>query len=737
MPWLRICLSVAFVAPIYAAIVPSGDIDPIYPGSDPWRVEGDLVVGWDGVGTLAVTGGSQVLSDHAYLGYEYTGDGWVTLSGAGSLWDNTGELWVGSSGIGELRLDQGAQVLSDDVLVAIDSDGWGEGRVAVTGANTWLSATDELQVGYTGTGVLLVEQGGTASSALGAIGAYPGSSGVVQVIDVDSLWYNTGTLYVGGDSFGPGGTGVLNVSQGGTVTTADLTLWPTGQLEGDGTVQANRVTNAGTLAPYGSLTIDGDLVFESSGRVLIQIDNQGASDRVTATGAVTLYGGTAVAQSTETLTAGRDYRFLEGASLSGQFGAVDRSAVILSLSDPGIPDLRLGYTADAAYFRVVLLDFDDPSIAQTPNQRAVSYAVQGMSDRGGNTLTEALGDLNGLDTVRSAYDELTGQTRVFLPTVTMAGADAFQEQFRRRMTDPTTPEFLAYEPTPHVWAKQGGSATRAQGNRAWGQLFGLSGKRYENEEMPGGQWQGGGGVLGLDHWLTDQFLLGLAGGGTLTRFDAASGDDQTDVESLQAALYTRWILDPLCLDGWVTYGDSRMESQRTVTLTGDRLEGSTEGAFWGAALEGSWLWQEMAGWRFEPLVGGQASRLHWDAYSESGGASALNYGNQTGSSTRAWLGLRTAAVFPTHGSGDIHTELHGRWVHEFSDPPAGVPTAFVQDPLASFTVTDSAVGRDSLQLGAGVRAELGKHFQVTCHYHGLFNPDMTQHMLSGGLLYRW
>jgi T5SS/PEP-CTERM-associated repeat protein len=730
-------LSLVILAPVYAAIIPSGDIDPVYPGSDPWSVGGSLVVGWDAQGTLDVSGGSEIWSDHAILGYAYTGDGWVTLSGSGTLWDNAGELWIGGSGIGELRLDGGAWVRSDDVLIAIDSDGWGEGRLAVTGTNTRLSAADELVVGYTGVAVLLVEQGGAVSSTSGAIGAYPGSSGIAQVVDPDSLWANSGTLYVGGDVYGAGGTGILNVSDGAAVSTADLVIWPTGQLEGNGSVHARRVSHAGTLAPYGSLVIDGDLVFESSGRVLILLDNQGASDLVTATGAVTLQGGTVVAESTETLRIERDYRILEGASLGGQFAAVDRRGVDIALSDPGIPDLQLGYTSDAAYLRVVLLAFDDPAIPRTPNQWAVSRALQGMSDRGGNTLTAALGELNGLDAVRTAYDELSGQPRVLLPTVTLSMADAFQDHLRRRVSDRRAPEPLAHEPTPRLYGQGRSVSEHAQGTRAWGQIFGLSGRRLDNEETPEASWYGGGGVLGLDHWLTDTFLLGWAGGGTHAQVDTSTQYDVAEIESLQAGLYTRWVIDPVCLDGWVTYGDSRLQTERIVSLTGERVDGSSGGPFWGTALEGSWLWGEVAGCRFEPLVGGQTSRFHVDAYEETGGVAALSYGDQDWTSTRAWLGLRVASTFGPQGSGDIQGELHGRWVHEFADPPPGVSVAFVQDPLASFTVTDTPMGRDSFQLGGGLRADIGTQTQLLLHYHGLFNPDMTSHVLSGGLLYRW
>ena len=110
MRWINAVLFplVLWSVPIFAAITTTGDTDPLYAGGDPWDVGGDLVVGWDAIGTLSVTSGSDLLTDQAYVGYDYTGDGTATISGSGSTWDNFGELWVGGTGLGDLFIEQGA-----------------------------------------------------------------------------------------------------------------------------------------------------------------------------------------------------------------------------------------------------------------------------------------------------------------------------------------------------------------------------------------------------------------------------------------------------------------------------------------------------------------------------------------------------------------------------------------------------------------------------------------------------
>ena len=69
-----------------------------------------------------------------------------------------------------------------------------------------------LIVGSNGTGMLVIQNGGTLTDIGGFVGNLPGSQGTVTVSGAGSTWTNIGTLVVGGL-----GTGTLTIQNGGTV----------------------------------------------------------------------------------------------------------------------------------------------------------------------------------------------------------------------------------------------------------------------------------------------------------------------------------------------------------------------------------------------------------------------------------------------------------------------------------------------------------------------------------------
>ena len=72
-----------------------------------------------------------------------------------------------------------------------------------------------LSVGPNGTGILVIQNGGTLTDLSGAVGELSGSQGTVIVSGAGSAWTNIGDLLVGGL-----GTGTLTIQNGGTVTSA-------------------------------------------------------------------------------------------------------------------------------------------------------------------------------------------------------------------------------------------------------------------------------------------------------------------------------------------------------------------------------------------------------------------------------------------------------------------------------------------------------------------------------------
>ncbi|MFI5381638.1 MAG: PEP-CTERM sorting domain-containing protein [Tepidisphaerales bacterium] len=125
------------------------------------------------------------------------------------------------------------------------------GTVVVSGLNSvWDNQDGYLVAGFSGRGAVTVSDQGLVLSTGGFVGRNPGSSGSVVVQGTGSEWRSPlGDISVGlGPNSSTGGTGVLTVSSGGTVTTSMLRLGSTGTLTGNGQI-AGPVQNGGTVSP--------------------------------------------------------------------------------------------------------------------------------------------------------------------------------------------------------------------------------------------------------------------------------------------------------------------------------------------------------------------------------------------------------------------------------------------------------------------------------------------------------
>jgi T5SS/PEP-CTERM-associated repeat protein len=114
-----------------------------------------------------------------------------------------------------------------------------------------LDMCNEMHVGWEGKGTLSITNGGLVTTVIGAnIAAEAGSNGTVTVDGGSSQWTITGgALYLGGTINGAGGTGLLTVKSGGTVSASNVQVYKSGTLTGNSTVTTTSGTTIeGTLA---------------------------------------------------------------------------------------------------------------------------------------------------------------------------------------------------------------------------------------------------------------------------------------------------------------------------------------------------------------------------------------------------------------------------------------------------------------------------------------------------------
>ena len=760
--------------------------------ADPGAMEGDpyygaMIVGGWGQGQMSILDGGQVNAMEMYIGgfdvneldggsgtldwrlADPTGTGRVTVSGEGSTLQMGGPatLYVGYTGQGYLTVADGGYVNnSADAYVGYAAGS--QGTAAVDGDGSYWYNSGDLYVGYLGTGVMTVSNGGQVSSSNGYIG-YGGVDGAGQgMVDVNgpgSLWQVDQDLYVGGGPVWTGtGTGVLNVSNGGEVAVGqDLVVWEGGTITGDGTISvemADTLYNFGTIAPgnsIGTLTVNGNVEFEPNSVYEVEIAGNGTSDKLVVNGSVDILGGAVKPVPTSTIVGTRQYEIIDADSVTGTFDTLDTALLHFYFNDTG-----LTYDPNSVWLWVDVLRFDDPNLVRTCNQAGVGRALQQTAEGGGNEVTDALQQLDDFNDVRHAYDQLSGQSRPPLAPLTITGMSKFLGLVSGRLQTLQTGLFSGlsdsrlmamsgpdtgtsggrvydFAPQGQSFAVGNGSTTLADRQWGiWGRGYGLYGDRETEGGVPGYKYDVYGGSFGLDYQFTDEFLAGLVGGYSQGSVDYAGSRDNADFEALHGGLYSSLNWDKWYLDAVGMYADLSFDTERFIDLTSERLTGSFDGYELAAYVEAGQNWDLAPNLRLQPLASFQYTYLNLDAYTESGGPSALAFDEQTHESLKGSLGARlTQTLIESAGDFRADVQLRGRWVHEFGDNQSRVDTWFASEPTAVFSVSDEAIARDSAVLGAGLSANFGKQTRAYVDYDTRFNSDETIQVISAALQHRW
>jgi T5SS/PEP-CTERM-associated repeat protein len=222
--------------------------------------------------------------------------------------------------------DQASLTLLSGVLISREARiGNGEGAVGaviVDGPGTVWSQpmlTDELCVGCSGTGSLIVSNGATVDSGIAVVGLESSSAADVLITGADSIWQVGLPLIVD--------NGTLAVEDGGTIHVGlgDLVILDDAMLVGDGNVEVpnGRVINLGGMHPT-QMLMDGDFRQCPDGDepdlgVLFVDITAGGHDHLTVTGSADVCGGLVVDLIGFEPEIGATFPFLQAGSTSGVF----------------------------------------------------------------------------------------------------------------------------------------------------------------------------------------------------------------------------------------------------------------------------------------------------------------------------------------------------------------------------------------------------------------------------------
>ena len=220
------------------------------PGSN-WTNVNDIVVGGLGTGTLIIQGGATAEDDTtasstgSSVGQSAGSTGTVIVTGPGSSWTNgpQGGLNIGSFGTGTLMIADGGRVMDiTPTLTNIGNGATGQGTVTVTGAGSLWSDIAGIRIGNSGTGTLTIAEGGIVATPNVVIANNAGSIGTLNIgAPAGDPAAAPGTLTATRVVFGAG-TGTINFNH----TSTDYVFAPA--ISGDGTVNVLAGTTTLTAA---------------------------------------------------------------------------------------------------------------------------------------------------------------------------------------------------------------------------------------------------------------------------------------------------------------------------------------------------------------------------------------------------------------------------------------------------------------------------------------------------------
>ena len=695
-----------------------------------------------GTGSLTKTGAATLLltGTNSYSG--------GTIVSGGTLAGNTSSLQGNILNNAAVMFDQASNGTYAGVMSGAGAlTKMGVATLILTGANSYSGGTTvsggvlqgnstSLQGNILNNAAVVFDQ---ASSGVYA-GAMSGSGTLTKI--------GAGLLNLTGSSVVGGGTSV----QAGTLAVngalvSNVTVETGGTVGGTGTITGLLRLNGGTLAPgnsIGTLNVVGN-VSQTGGVYQVEVNAQGASDKIVATGTATISGGTVqVLAQSGSYQRNTTYTILTAnAGLTGTYGGVTSNFAFLTPS--------LSYDANNVYLELSQGANAFTFGGQTPNQKAVGRTLDIAAPTATGDFATVLGAIAALNTTQGpqALDTISGQpyasfgsmnvlaSLLFMNTVGQQTATARGAAFfgAARVALGEACEVACDMAEPTRWG-------------AWFSGMGGTGSIGGNYNAGTFTYNLGGAAVGVDYRFDPRLLVGLAIGYSSGRQWVGNFQGTGTTDTYSAALYASFAANGMNGGGFYAdalagyaYGDNRL--QRVMQIPGLATRYANGGA--GA---NQFLGQIELGYKVGIYEAAQASitpfaRFQAVAASQRGftewGADSLNLTvqQQNTTSIRTILGADLAANMPIGLERPLGVTLRLGWVHDYADTQRPMTAAFAGAPAVPFTVVGAQPMRDSVAIGFGLSTQISASTSLYARYDGELNGRDDNHNFSAGFRMTW
>lgn len=668
----------------------------------------------DGAGTVTLTGT-----------LTYTGS---TTILAGHLIGNTTIIDGAVANEGVLEFEQATDGTYSSSITGTGSlTKSGAGTLVLTGFNTYTGGT-------TISGGTLI--GSTASLSGDVINQASlvfdqGSSGHFDgaITGTGSLTKSgAGNLVLTGASTYAGGTTVDagRLSVNGSIASSIVEIQTGAELGGSGTVGGIVARSGSTLSPgnsIGTLTVTGDATLDSGSTYSVEIDAAGRSDKIAATGAVTIGSGVSLVVTPEngtdtgaTYALNTQYTIVTAQNgVTGTFATVTENFAYLTAAVTYSGD---GKNVYLTMTRTSGTGSSFASLVSAPNGRAAARAVDTLDTSG--VVYQAATNLATGEPER-AFALLSGEIH---PSVAGALID------RSHLTRDAIVTRLR-EASGSVGATPRAPATPDERGHVWMSSFGAWAS-YDGDGNGHGLDANGGGVLvGADAPVGDSWRFGLAAGYGHDRIDDDAVTSSGSVDSYYLAGYGGASFGPAALRLGAIHAFQSISTDRTVALStlDEQLKADYDAGLSQAFAEGAWRY-EVDTLRIEPYANAAYVHLRTDAFGETGGAAALSSAAASYDQAYTTLGVRLERPVDL---GSAPARLTGGlgWRHAFGDMAPDTGLAFAGS--GAFGVAAAAVAREAVLLDAGIAIDFTPTSSLSIRYNGLLADGFNEQAVAARL----
>ncbi|WP_024280265.1 autotransporter domain-containing protein [Xanthobacter sp. 126] len=696
-------------------------------------------------GTLALSGAGSISNTTAVAvnatfdisGIEGAGTTIKTLSGSAD-----GAIALGTK---VLTVNQGADATFAGVISG--SGGFtkeGASTLTLTGANTYGGGTT------ISAGTLQVGDGGTSGSLSGDV-----LNNAALVFDRSDVYgFSWGLSGSGTMTFRGGGTVQLGSSgtfsggtfvEDGTVTLANAALGASvftvqtgGVLAGQGTIGGLVVNSGGVAAPGnspGTLTVKGDVAFNSGSVYRVDVTAGGAHDLIDATGAVALSSGASVAVNAggAAFLPGTAYAIITtSGTVTGTFGSLtgDLPTSTYIFLDPG-----LSYDTHNVYLGLVYNDIAFTTFARTPNEAGAASAAQHLGD--GNPIYDAILALPKGATPGAAFAALSGEAYASASTVIVQQSSYVRDAVGARMIQALPPEgapplgyatpvkapataHLGAGLTPTLWAL---------GYGGWGDTNGDTNAAAVSNTIAGF-------LIGADAAVSDHARAGVFGGYGRSSFNVADRASSGSIDTYDMGLYGAAQFGHFAARGALAYGWHDVSMDRTVGFPGfyEALSGGySSGSFqaFGELAYGL----TFGAFDVEPFAGLAYLNLDGASLTETGGAAALGVSTASFETTYSTLGVRLATSIGVFGR-PLTPSVTLAWQHAFGDTTPYASMLFAGG-TTPFQVAGAPIVEDALLVGAGLGYAASELATLSVKYNGQIASGASQNAFSAEFAWKF